>query len=218
MKQNTRTDQKTKPVPKKRIARRTKSESVAELNLEEFKSDNPHYEIVIEKDKLRIEKAWGNDYSYFVLTADDANLVLDFNQLKFFPQFDAVFHKDTRVREFIYSYLLKEDEETERLLKRSFEFYIGSEKFSCGFGAPTERLMRIANVYQNNRSVEPQGGGQLIRFRDAQRLTDLPEAVARYFGPRIPLNFFVEAENDVDLETFESIARHINFIAYYYEL
>jgi len=185
--------------------------------LKTFKANNPQCSIREEDETLIVEKPWGDDSSRFVFKLNEKKAMEDLNNVLFLPQFDAIIHLDTNTIEFIYGYLLPDDTNSKSHMDRAFEFFYREDKFECKFAAPTKRLMNLAVRYKRRAGTEPGPGHQILAFRDAQKADELGTRVKEYFDKRSPRSFFIKPSQPVREVDLEAVARHINFLAYYYD-
>jgi hypothetical protein len=192
--------------------------SFVDAHLATFQRNNPHCKFSVDDDHLVILNPWGADNCRLSYEMSNVGEIEELNNIAFRPRFDAILHLDANEVEFIFGYLLPKEEPSKSYVDRAFEFHQSGKQFSCRFAAPTKRLFDIAVRVQRAPSdsadvVVP----QMRVFRDAQRLDRLPEAAKRYFDARVPVSFYVHPSAPLQEVDLEDVARHINFLAQYYD-
>lgn len=191
---------------------------VADLRLEIFQHNNPECKLSIEGECLVIQNPWGSNECRISFSLSDTIDIGQLNTLIFPTQLNAIIHIDTNEIEFIYGYLLPDEEPTKSHINRSFNIHFEGQRFGCRFAEPTDLLLKIA---KRTRWLPTEPGemvvSQLRAFRDFQRLDKLPDRAREYFGKRVPRNFFLKADKPIQSLALDDIAHHINFIMYYYD-
>lgn len=195
-----------------------KSKSFEDLYVSVFKKNNTHCKFSVEEDLFVIDNPWGSDDSRLAFPITAHEEIRDLNNVILNPQFDAVFHIDTNIIEFIYGYNDPEYIPFKLHADREFELNLNGVKCACRFGEPTERLLNIAKGFRRLPSetgelVVP----QMLAFRDAQRLDKIPKRGQEYFEGKIARNFFVQPDRPFEEIDIELLARHINFANNYYD-
>ncbi len=186
--------------------------------LDPFRARNSHAEVSVADGKLTIDKPFAYPDAQFAFEVDDELAVSDLNSLGFKQQFDALFHHDTNLIEFIFSFLNPESPSAKEYLDRKFRLVMNGQNFYCSIAEPTERLFRMAKGFRRVPSVESSRAGfQIIAFKDSQRVENLPERGQKFFEGRVPRSFFVQCECPIEEVNIESLARHINFLMHYYD-
>lgn len=202
---------------KKETTEKPSSPPVQDVYLKLFQKNNPHCKFEVEDESLVLQNPWGTEECRLYYDLSEVDAIKDLNNLAFSPQFDAIIHLDSNEIEFIYAYLTPDKEPEKSHLDRVFTLHFDGVEYTCRFAEPTPRLLGIAT--RVHRHVEPitMVVPQLRAFQDAQRLDELPEQATQYFSKRVPRNFFVKSSQPVLTLNLEDIARHINFIMYYYD-
>lgn len=197
---------------------KTSSTSFEDLYVPVFKKNNAHCKFSVEEDLFVIDNPWGSDDSRLAFPITDHDVIRDMNNVILNQQFDAIFHIDTNLVEFIYGYSDPEEETFKTHADREFEINLDGVRCACRFADPTERLLNIAKGFRRLPSetgelVVP----QLLAFRDAQRLDKLPKRGQDYFKGKVARNFFVQPDRPFKEIEMELFARHINFASRYYD-
>lgn len=186
--------------------------------LDTFRARNPHAEVSVADDKLTIDKPFAYPDAQLAFEVDDEMAVTDLNSIEFRQQFDALFHHDTNLIEFIFRFLNPESPSEMQYLDREFKLVMGGLNFNCSIAEPTERLFRIAKGFRRVPSSGfARAGFQLIAFKDSQQVANLPERSQKFFEGRVARSFFVQCECPIEKVDIESLARHLNFLMHYYD-
>ena len=195
-----------------------KEPSFSEVYLSEFIQNNPHAEVSIDSDYLIVENPWMRDDVRLKGDVKDSGFIEALNNLIFRPKFDAVFHIDINSIEFVYAYLDPSSESNIDVINRSYSIFHEGANYECCFSEPSERLMTIARSYEKLPSDSGiQSVPQLIPFRDQQNLDSLNGRIKKYFESKVPRSFYIKSDQPIDFDCFETVARQINFLSYYYD-
>lgn len=192
--------------------------SFASVALAAFTKNNEHCEVLVDKDEILINKPWGSENARLRFATNNHALCDDLNNLLLNPRFDAIYHLDQIRIEFIYGYLRPEDEQNAAHLDRKFSVHYANADFDCAFEQPTQRLFRLARAFERLPSdTSDRAAYQLALFKDAQDLDKAPRGAKEYFADRVPRSFFVTPKGPIDGVNLPALARHINFLARYYD-
>lgn len=185
-----------------------------------FISNNPHAKVNFENGStLLIDSPWGREDSRIKFVKEESDFIADLNNLVLNPMFDAIIHSDLKKMEVAYGYLDPKDEESSALIKRTFNLNFERREYCCEFTQPSERFMRLAYHFERLPTVDSElSMRQLVMFRDAQKQeTELHPRQKKFFEGRIPCNFCITAINGFSGVNLEKLARHINFVLFYYD-
>lgn len=193
--------------------------SYVERVLNNFFVNNNHCSFEIgDENKVIINEPWMRDDARLLGMMDDKEFVDTLNNIRLSSKFDAIYHIDHNKMEFIYGFVVPDDEENKDLINRNFCLNFEGKKFNCSFKEPTERLFVIAKSFERKsfdfieRSVR-----QIKPFADFAKPEQLSERHKAYFENRIPLCFFIECDTEVDFDCLELVSRHLNMIMSYYD-
>lgn len=194
------------------------SPPIQDVYLKLFQKNNPHCKFAVENGSLFLQNPWGSEDCRLSYDLSDVESIKELNNLAFFPQFDAIIHVDSNEIEFIFAYIIPDQEPAQSYLNRKFTLHFDSVEYICRFSEPTTRLLDIATRYRRiptdpGTMVVP----QLRAFRDAQQPDKLSEGATAFFSNRVPRNFFLKPSHSVLDLKIEDIARHINLIMNYYD-
>jgi hypothetical protein len=188
-----------------------------DIYLPNFKKNNPHCSISLEKDTLLIDKPWGLEDARLRVPIKSLAIFKEIDKVLFDPRFDAIIHLDKNTIEFIYGYLLSKYPSSD-YINREFVIYFEGEEYLCKYAIPTNRLLSIAKLYERIPSDDPlTSAPQLMAFKDAQQLDKLPPRIKEYFTGREPRSFIIKSKKSIKKLDIERLARHINFIQGYYD-
>jgi hypothetical protein len=194
------------------------SDSLQNIYLKEFQDNNPHCDCTIEDDKLILLNPWGEEGCKLAFPIDAFDLIKDLSNVIFDPQFDAIIHLDANEIEFIYAFVLPEDDYFKPHIDRNFTLFFEDIEINCRFAEPTKRLMTVArHVWRMPSESGANTVFQLRAFTDYQKLDKLPEGATKYFEKREPRSFFVSFNKSLQKIDLRNVAKHINFIMHYYD-
>lgn len=192
--------------------------SLQDIYLKRFQENNPHCKFTMEASNFVLQNPWGSESCRLSYNLEDSDAIKELNHLAFRPPFDAIIHVDTNEIEFIYGYLLPDEEPTKAHCDRIFNLHFDGVDFTCRFDNPSDRLLEIAGrVRWLPAEPSEEVVSQLRVFKEAQRTDKLPESAAAYFAERVPRSFFVKANRPVLEVKIEDVARHMNFVMHYYD-
>lgn len=209
--------------PKKASGKSKKSDIVeseqlraARAALGPFLKLNRHSQIEEGGSKSRfryVDAPWGDRsigllISYDDLAADQP-LIDALNNLFLPERLTALYHKDTRTIEVIWT-AYKLPAEDSDLVNRRFSFRYQNNEIKCEFSKSTDRLLAIANraMYV---TVSDSG------FRNLQSFTSLLRKSETDTRHGEPLSFYIKGVDWKEEETLQMI-RHLNFYLRYYDL
>jgi hypothetical protein len=189
-----------------------------ELHLTEFFKNNPHCRLEIKENTLIIGKPWGVDSVELVFDLSSIDLINELNNIALRPQFDAIFHLDTKSIEFVFAFLDPYSDIERDFINRKFQYYFKGIPYKCSFEKPSNRVYMLAQRirwYSSELFQVPMI--QLRPLFDVQRLKELPTRIQAFFRAKEPRSFFLQCdENLLDLD-LESLSRHINLATKYYD-
>lgn len=173
---------------------------VLELDIAEFESK-----------PIVVSKPWGDDSLALMVPTDKPHeFASALNHLYLPPRLTALYHKDTRQLEVIWT-AFKLDEEQSELVGRKFQVKIGNKKVDCKFDRSSDRLLAIA---RNSLPLKISG----TEFRNlrsfalyANKDNEEPSASIDQ-----PISFWIEKLTWKDDEVV-SLIEHINFFLRYYD-
>jgi hypothetical protein len=187
------------------------SARLEDLYLSDFQKNNPQCEFSMDEGKFVIERPWSVSDIRFAFDPQEVDLLRDINNIAFRAQFDAVFHLDLNEVEFLFAYLLPDEEPMKSYIDRGFTFTFLGTVLECAFREPSPRLYQLAKRMRRLSTDRDPVAVQLAAFKDVQRLDKLPEKARDYFAKRVPRSFFVKTEKPLLNYDWEQLARHINF-------
>lgn len=183
-----------------------------------FISQNPHCSVSVEGEHLLVQEPWGSDDARFKIPLTDIGIIDELNHVRFNPRFDAIFHDDSGIVEFLYGFLNPEDENIKAIIDRRFVAHFEGNAIECFFAEPTKRVFRFSKYFERLPSDTPnRSAQQLTPFRDVQKLDSLNDAIKKYFVGKIPRNFFIKSGEFSRNGRLDILARHINFLLSYYD-
>ncbi len=164
-------------------------------------------------DQLVVRLPWNDTSIAIFIPADAEALVAALNSLLLPERFTAVWHRDTKDFEVIYTAFRLRGSQTD-MHGRSFIFTYKGREYTCEFGRSSERLLTIAehvkpigpsNTYHRNL--------QSYSSYVAARKAGEPDVE----GGMIPVSFWIR-NFEWDDESAVEISRHLNFYMSYYDV
>ena len=185
--------------------------------LKEFLDFNPSSEIKIIDKYLMVINPWNDDSLFFHFNLDAIDKVVSIlNNLILSPRFTAIYHKDLKEMEFIYTLLEKKDER----LNRNFDFNYCGKTYNCSFRHSSDRLLFLAENYKPSGKPSVYDYRNLSLFKNYIKLKNkkeiedfIPEVIANM----VPVSFFINNLEEWDEESFIDIFKHVNFFMKYYD-
>ncbi len=186
--------------------------------LQEFKRNNPHCRVIVEDGRVVIDSPWGYVNNRLTFAISETDLIQDLDHVAMRPEFDAIYHLDHNMVEFVFAYLSPDDAIPKEYVNRHFVFCFDGAQYDCSFSEPTQRVYQLAKhltYLPDEKAVRVIP--QLREFRDVQRLESLPDAAKRYFEGKVPRSFFIKPSAPIMQVDLSSVARHLNFLTSYYD-
>jgi hypothetical protein len=187
------------------------SKNVVEGKLALFLQRNPVATVTTRGNEVHVEKPWGDSTLSLVARQDDEDLFDALNNVLLPPRFTAIWHKDTKDLEIIWTALPVGQE----LKARSFSFRLDSSEFKCRFAESSKRLLSIAKCFRPISPATNTNHRNLDSFRLFQMLAKDPKrkAVVEEWTPK---SFWV-GPVDWDENLVIEITRHLNFFMFYFD-
>lgn len=168
-----------------------------------------------EQKKYAIRKPWGDESLELSVPVDQHNrssLIEVLNSVVLPRRLSAVYHKDTRLLEILWT-AYKTPPRLDDVLKRSFEFDLEGQVSKCYFGESSGRLMVIASNANPIATSETNYRNILSFNRHA--MESATGAGQRL--PGTPVSFFIEGLEAAEDKLVEFIS-NLNFYMTYYDI
>ena len=108
-----------------------------------FLKYNPHAEIGKKGKYFYIQRPW-NDESVAFLLRPEAELLRALNGLVLPPRFTAIYHRDSKTMEYIYTVLESDDP----CCKREFKFVLSGKSYFCKYGGASKELLTLSRQFR----------------------------------------------------------------------
>lgn len=179
-------------------------------DLTPFFSHNPKTELRIEQSRMAICNPWGDDTIRIDFTDKIETAIAALNNLILPESFTAIYHRDKRSIEFIYSPFAPAE-----MLSRSFKFTYKNQSLVCSYKACSNELLLLAEIFQPFGPVSNTDYRNLLSFKRYLRLKEEPNSPWSK-GDFFAASFWVEGV-DYDEEKIKALSQHLNFYAYYFD-
>jgi hypothetical protein len=199
-------------------AQKTNEPSFSEVYLKNFIKNNSHAEVSVENNNLIIDLPWARSDCRLKSEVTDNEFISEINKVSLHPKYQAIFHLAENKVEFVFAYVNPNSEEYKELVNREFIVHFEGKPYKCHFSEPTSTLNKIALAYERLPSdISVKSVPQIIPFRDGQQLENHNDRVKKYFENKVPRSFFIESDELFDVDGFENLCKHINFLMSYYD-
>ena len=196
----------------------------AKAQLRPFIESNPEVDIEYKKvgekpePQLCITKPWGEDGLVISLPKNIEAFAETLNNILLPKRYTAIWHKDTKDFEIIWTaYPLSEEEE--EIKNRKFLFSLDSREYKCSFDRSSERLLTIASQ-AIPIAISHTGHRNLMSFRYYVQLKKDKKNSASGEVPIIPIgepySFWIR-NVEWDEDYILRLVRHLSFFLTYYD-
>src|SRR4051812_48495813 len=121
------------------------SEINMKIKLSDFINNNPESLTRIIEDNCLLINPWGDQSVEFRVHTTDEELITTLNTLYFPPKFSAIWHRDSKDLEIIWTpHRVEKD-----IPDRSFEFQFNGNNYHCQFSQSSDRLLTIASAFKS---------------------------------------------------------------------
>lgn len=175
--------------------------------LDEFFHLNPNSAYQATDGGGLIERPWLDDTLQISVKYGDQELIQGLNSVHLPPRFTAIWHKDTKDIEFIWSVTLPDNP----YLSRSFEFRFHDRTYRCEFGDASTRLLTLANA---TRPVAPSTATQ---YRNLLGIQSGRISLASRPGITAQFSSFWIRNVEWDEANIVELAQHLNFYVSLYD-
>lgn len=184
--------------------------------LKPFLANNPNSRVVeIESPKkaIVIARPWGDSSLSIVIPPNFDALIEQLNNVSLPERFTAIWHKDNKLFEIIYT--AYPFSSTEDVVTRAFTFKHRGKTFECWFGSASERLLSIAENFL------PVGAPMVSFFRNLPSFQNYVFAEKNIDGfskvPNSqPICFWIRGIDWND-DAVLDLVRHLNFYMAYFD-
>lgn len=174
----------------------------ARAQLAAFVEGNPLSSIENKDDRIVVKDPWGDETLILRLPEVPDEMIGMLNRLTFPPMFSALYHRETRDLEFIYS-----PRETKERGRR-FEFLFNGKGTTCEFLDTSPELRKVASIARPIAPPSHTKHRNLATFNSMRRLGQDPALTGTSFWVRD-----IELDPDAILE----LARNLNFFMWYFD-
>lgn len=165
-------------------------------------------------ERLIVTRPWGDQSLAFAIPDDDGELVAALNSLYLPPRYTAIYHKNDRALEVIWT-AWKLDEGQQELEGRKFRLDLQTSSHECEFGPSSESLTEIAKHFLPVE-ISRTGFRNLHSFNGLLTRTQEEVEDEDFDAYGNPLSFWIR-DVDWDDDKLVNLIRHINFYLRYYD-
>lgn len=165
--------------------------------------------------QLCITKPWGEDGLVISLPEDIETFSETLNSILLPERYTAIWHKDTKDFEIIWTALLL-SEEIEDIKNREFLFSLDSKEYKCSFGRSSERLLTLASQ-TIPIAMSHTEHRNLMSFRYYVEQKESKKSSTSSVVPiGEPYSFWIR-NVEWDEDRVLQLVRHLNFFLTYYD-
>lgn len=175
-----------------------------------FKESNPKAEVVRVGDRVEIRRPWDDASIMFSIGDGQQDVVDVLNSVYLPPPYSAIWHKDSKDIEFIYTSLPL----VSTLIKRSFGFFYQNQEIICEYSPASERLIALSKMSKFTRMETTSAYRNLHSFQAGIKYRDEGNKPLDGFG--LPTSFWIR-NVDWNDEYISELCKHINFYMRYYD-
>ncbi|MGA9042669.1 MAG: hypothetical protein WB421_19205 [Terriglobales bacterium] len=197
-----------------KVSKKTNRSNWKPIDLSEFRRSNPWSKVEAVDRTITIQLPW-NDGSLelVVQSAKDRREIGCLNALVLPERFNAIYHRDQKRIEYIFSELFDAEE---ALPSQDFAFRWSSRDYLCHYGPTSERLLFLARVFRPVKGSSSHHR-HLDELHDFQLAHKLPATLQHWFKSRKAISFFVENVEAYHEEHLIAFAKHLNFYTAYFD-
>ncbi|HEX3944607.1 MAG TPA: hypothetical protein VHW69_11010, partial [Rhizomicrobium sp.] len=173
-------------------------------------------------ERIAIKKPWGEDGLVIYVPDDPADLASALNNLLLPPALTAVYHRDMRSLEVIWTAYTPKDS-SRNVFGRKFVFAMEGRQYECEFGRASERLLLMAETAIPVGVSETQHRNLQSFYMYAHWQLDIKKAAAKQAAPPDPPQgigqptcFWIK-ELDWNDDAITKLVRHLNFYMTYFD-
>ena len=167
------------------------------------------------RESLCLNRPWGDNGLVFSLPEDLDHFADTLNNVLLPNRYTALWHKDTKCFEIIWTAYPLRDESTD-MKRREFSFALDSETYECKFDQSSDRLLSLAR-HAVPVAMSHSGHRNLQSYQLYLRQTDNNEDDSpRGSSVGEPLSFWI-SNVEWDEDKVLRLVRHLNFYLTYYD-
>jgi hypothetical protein len=191
-------------------SREARSQSV----LSEFVRVNPWSKVHVDAKGAKIELPWNDGSLELTIANVKRNREVEcLNQLVLPERFNAIYHRDRKCVEFIFSHLFDAEEP---MPSEEFTFRWRSHDYICHYGPASDRVLLLARIFRPVRGSSSDYR-HLSEVHDFQLQHRLPKEIRTFYESRKVVSFFVENVDSYNEEALIALAKHLNFYLSYFD-
>ncbi len=171
-------------------------------------------EVIEEDGVIKILKPWGRDEAYLEFEKTDISIQESLNKIGFEPKYDAIFHRDENVIEFIGFFVSKDDD----IQSRKFNFVYDGFEINCGFVDPSDEFINFCKcVKSTSRFSENINFAGLTAFVDKYTGNIRTSRHQEYIDGKVAINFKMKFPCDYNEFDLEKLFQSFNVVCSYFD-
>jgi hypothetical protein len=178
-----------------------------------FLKYNPHAEIGKKGKYFYAQRPW-NDESVAFLLRPEAEFIKALNGLILPPRFTAIYHRDSKTMEYIYTVL----ESDEPRCKREFKFVLSGKSYFCKYGKASKELLTLSRQFRRTGKQSGSEHRNLLLLREyVQSQSKKRGTFEEAFLGMEPISFYVSGFKRFNEDEIVEVSKHLNFFMQYYD-
>ena len=193
----------------------TEAETTISLRkrLADFLKHNSHAEIAKDGKYFYVQRPW-NDESVRFLLRPEAELIGVLNSLILPPRFTAIYHRNSKTMEYIYTVL----ESADPICKREFKFSLSGKSYFCKYREASKELLILSRQFRRTGKQTTTDYRNLLLLREYVQSQPKKQAIfEETFAEMIPISFYVSGFKKFNEDEIVEVSKHLNFFMEYYD-
>lgn len=187
--------------------------TVLKKRLARFFKHNRYGEIGKKGKYFYLFKPWNDDSVAFILKPG-SELIGALNNLILHPRFKAIYHRDSKTMEFIYTVLDTDDP----CFKREFKFVLSGKTYTCRYGEASKELLTLSRQFRRTGKESGTEYRNLLLLREyVQSQSKKRSTSEEAFLGMEPISFYVSGFTKFNEDRIVEVSKHLNFFMQYYD-
>ena len=181
--------------------------------LAKFFEYNTHAEIGKRGKYFYVLRPWNDDSVAFVLRPESES-IQTLNSLILPPRFTAIYHRDSKTMEYIYTVLENDDP----CCKRKFKFVLSGKSYLCRFGEASKELLILSKQFRRTGKQTSTDHRNLFLLREYVQFQSRKRGTFEESPVEMePISFYVSGFRKFEEDEIIEVSKHLNFYMEYYD-